>query len=149
MKRPPLITALAGLAFVLAAVMMYGAGYLVWLAHSPEILRDKDVANAQYGLHLAAAVASGYALAFLAGSWAMWRGKRWGRWVIVAGNALVVIPTVLDLVGENHIDWDEAAVPVFFGLMAILYALPVVGRSTIRVSRRSTQRNADQEQGIS
>jgi len=126
MKRPVLVTAVAVLQSLLVLLQAGTVIYLVWLAHSPQILSQPDGADAAHGIMVGARVISGPAAALAIASWGLWTSKRWGWWASALINLVVVGALIYSTLDENSIDWDEFWIAICFAVIAILLFLPKV-----------------------
>lgn len=126
MKRPVLITTVAILQFLLALVMAGTTIYLLWLAHSPKILAEPDGADAAHGLTIGA-IATGIPTAISGISfWGLWKSKRWGWWLALVMNVIILATLAYGMVDENSVDMEEIVVTLCFMILPIFLLLPKV-----------------------
>jgi uncharacterized membrane protein (DUF2068 family) len=130
MKRSGWVTGVTVIQLLVALTLGGGTIYLLVLARSPEILNDKDGAEAAHGLRIAAAICAPLALIYLASVFGLWKDKLWGWWLgfllnLAAAGTLVY--SVIDD-GWSHSDATDIALPVVFIVLLALFVIPAVRR---------------------
>ena len=127
-RRPGIVT----VAIVLhsaAVIFLISLGiYLLWLARSPEILREQDAADAVRGLKMGALAVTIPALFWIPGVYAMWRRRGWGWWLTLitgAGTASVLIYSAIDD-GWHALDMDDVTVTAVFLALPLILLWPRV-----------------------
>jgi hypothetical protein len=119
--------------------------YLVWLARSPETLRQEDAADTAQGLKIGALTLAALGIPWMVGSIAMWRGRVWGWWLtflIALGMSSILIYSVIDD-GWHALELDDATVTAVFLVFPLLLLLPQVRkycRKTQSLEPVATQR---------
>jgi hypothetical protein len=127
-RRPRLATATAVLHFAMALACIAIAVYLLILTRSPEILNDKDAADAVHGLKIGAAVVGPVAIPYILIGIGVWKGRIWGWIVGLILNVLAVAVFIEDSVSERRIDWDDMSVAAIFVVLLVPLLLPPVWR---------------------
>jgi MFS family permease len=130
MRRSGWVTGVTVIQLLVALTLAGGAIYLLVLTRSPEILNDKDEAEAAHGLRIAAAICAPLALIYLASVYGLWKDKLWGWWLgfllnLAAAGTLVY--SVIDD-GWSHSDATDIALPVAFIVLLALFVIPAVRR---------------------
>jgi hypothetical protein len=100
------------------------------LARSPEIVNDKDGAEAAHGLRIAAGLCAPLALIYFVAVYGLWKDKLWGWWLgfllnLAAAGTLVY--SVIDD-GWSHSDATDIALPAVFIVLLVLFVIPAVRR---------------------
>lgn len=129
MKRSVLVTAIAVLQSLLTLVLAGVTIYLVWLAHSPNILAEPDAADASHGLMIGAKVIAGPAIVSCISSWGLWKNKRWGWWLALVMHVIIFATLAYGTLNENSIDTEEIVVTLCFLVVPILLLLPRVRKA--------------------
>ena len=130
MKRSGWVTGVTVIQLLLPLTLLGVTIYLLVLARSPEILNEKDGADAAHGLRIAAGLCAPLALIYFASVYGLWRDKLWGWWLgfllnLAAAGTLVY--SVIDD-GWSHSDATDIALPVVFIVLLGLLVMPAVRR---------------------
>ncbi len=111
-------------------VMLGGAVYLLWLTHEARVHGGPGAVDEIFGLEIGAAGAGIPALVGIAGCLGLWRKKRWGWWVMLLVDAVLVLSFVSGMISDIR---DIGAELILFTVVSIagvvLLLLPVVRRS--------------------
>jgi hypothetical protein len=102
--------------------------YLLWLTRSPEILEDKDSADAIHGLKIGATVLAIPVVFWLPGLYGMRKRKLWGWWLTLVtglGMASVFVYSMIDD-GWHSLNAEDAAITATFAVLPLLLLLPQV-----------------------
>ena len=102
--------------------------YLLWLTRSPEILRDKDSADAIHGLKIGAIVLSIPVVIWLPGLDGMRKRQLWGWWLTLVtglGMASIFVYSMIDD-GWHSLNAEDAAITATFAVLPLLLLLPQV-----------------------
>jgi hypothetical protein len=126
MKRPPLITIVMVLQWLLGLLLAGLTIYLLALTRSAEALGEPDAADTIQGLKIGAAVLGVPALITLLGAWGLWKQRSWGWVLSLATDVGALAVLVYNNVGESKWDADEIALAAGFVVPVILLLLPVV-----------------------
>ena len=127
MKRTRWITGAIAYQLLFMLVMLGGAVYLVWLTHEARVRGGSDEI---LGLEIGAAGAGVPALLGIAGCFGMWRQKRWGWWVTLLVDAILVFAFVAGMISDaGDINAELVSFTVASVVGVILLLLPVVRRS--------------------
>ena len=104
--------------------------YLLVLARSPEILNEKDGAEAAHGLRIAAAILAPMGLVYFVPVYGLWNGKLWGWWLGFLLNLAAAATLVYSVIddGWSHSDATDIALPVVFIVLSVLFVMPAVRR---------------------
>jgi uncharacterized membrane protein (DUF2068 family) len=104
--------------------------FLLWLTRSPEVLKNKDAAQAVYGLKAGALAVGLFAVPVIAGAVGLWMRKRWARWVAAIPNVVFVVAMLWDPMFEGErIDSEDAIMIATFVAFTVLLLLPALGRA--------------------
>ncbi len=90
-----------------------------------------EVHDAATGLIIASAVLGGPGLIALVGWWALQRERRWGWFVALFGDLVmlgILIHSMIDD-GWHNIDWDTALMAVLSTIISVCLFMPAVRRS--------------------
>ena len=130
MKGTRWITAAIAYQLLFMLVMFGGAVYLVWLTHEARVRGGPGAADEIFGLEIGTAGAGVPALAGIAGCMGLWRRRRWGWWVTLMVDAVLVSVFVSGMISDvGDIDAALVAFTVASVVGVILFLLPVVRRS--------------------
>ncbi len=128
MKRSAWVTGVTVIQLLLALTLLGGGIYLLVLARSPEILNEKDGAEAAHGLRIAAGFCIPIALVYFASAYGLWRDKLWGWWLgfllSLAAAGTLVFGVIDD--GWRNSDAEDIALPIVFLALLVLYVIPAV-----------------------
>ena len=131
MKRTSWITGAIAYQFLFMLVMLGGAVYLLWLTREARVRGGSDET---LGLEIGAAGAGVPALLGIAGCFGLWRRKRWGWWVTLLVDAILVFAFVAGMISDaGDIDAELVSFTVASVVGVILLLLPVVRRSCLGV----------------
>lgn len=102
--------------------------YLLWLTRSPEILNDKDAADAIHGLKIGALVLVIPVVFWAPGIYGMWKHRFWGWWLTLITGLGMASVFVYSMIadGWNALDAEDAAVTAAFVILPLLLLLPQV-----------------------
>ena len=128
MKRPRLIIAVNIIHLLLALLLAGTSVYVLSLTRSPETLQEPEAADTIHGLVIGAAVLGAPALFLIAALWGLWRNKRWGWWLALVTDVVIVATLVCSMIGQNSSDLTEPVWTMCFVVCAILLLLPMVRR---------------------
>ena len=128
MKRPRLIIAVNIIHLLLALLLAGTSVYVLSLTRSPETLQEPDAADTIHGLVIGAAVLGAPALFLIAALLGLWRNKRWGWWLALVTDVVIVATLVYSMIGQNSSDLTEPVWTLCFVVCAILLLLPMVRR---------------------
>lgn len=128
MRRSGWVTGVTVIQLLVALTLAGGTIYLLALARSPEILNDKDGAQAAHGLRIAAGLCGPLALIYFASVYGLGKDKLWGWWLgfllnLAAAGTLAY--SVIDD-GWSHSDATDIALPVAFIVLLALFVIPAV-----------------------
>lgn len=132
MKRPALVTVIASLQSLLALILAAGTVYLVWLAHSPQILAEPDGADAAHGIMIGAVAAGGTTVIVLISCWGLWKNKRWGWWLAMMVHVIIVAVMGYGTVDDSPIDMDSFVITLCFLAFLIFLLIPKVRKFYLR-----------------
>ena len=93
---------------LLALTLAGTAVYLLAQARSPEILNDKDAADAIQGFHIAATICAPLGLLYLASAFGLWKHKRWGWWLAFPLNLGAFVMCVYGAIDDGWKGSDAA-----------------------------------------
>jgi uncharacterized membrane protein (DUF2068 family) len=128
MKRPHLVIAVNIIQLLLTLLVAGTSVYVLFLTRSPETLKEPDAADTIHGLIIGAAVLGVPALFLITALWGLWRNKRWGWWLALVTDVVIVATLVYSMIGENSSDLTEPVWTLCFVVCAILLLLPKVRR---------------------
>jgi hypothetical protein len=129
MKRPAIVTATIAIHILIALCLIGLSLYLLWLTRSPEILSDKDSAEAIRGLKIGAFVLTLPAAGWLPGIFAMCKHRIWGWWLTLVtsvGLASAFLYSTIDDGWHRRLEADDAAITAICVALPILLLLPQV-----------------------
>lgn len=130
MKRIGWITVTIAYQFLYMVLMVGGAVYLLWLIHEARVRGGPGAADEIFGLEIGSAGAGIPGLLGIAGCFGLWRRKRWGWWVTLLVDAVLVFAFVSGMIGDaGDIDPELVSFTVASVVGVILLLLPVVRRS--------------------
>ncbi len=131
-KRSRWVTAAIVLATLCAAFWLGSAGYVLWLARTPDFTKTPGAAT---GLYIGAVSALGFGLVTAVGLRALWRGYVWGAWLIFILHAALAVLMVWDpLFGGEAWDMEDVTFAVIALACALFFVLPPVRRGLRAVS---------------
>ena len=128
MKRPHLIIAVNIMHLLLALLLAGTSIYVLSLTRSHETLQEPDAADTIHGLIIGAAVLGVPALFLITALWGLWRSQRWGWWLALVTDVVIVATLVYSMKGQNSRDLTEPVWTLCFVVCAILLLLPMVRR---------------------
>jgi len=126
MKRPPLITVVIVLQFLLGLVLAGFTVYLLALTRSPGTLAEPDAADSIHGLLIGAAVLGVPAVITLISVFGLWKRQFWGWVLAFATNVGVLAVMVYSMVSEGERDSDEIAITAGIAVVLVVLLLPKV-----------------------
>ncbi|MBZ5655169.1 MAG: hypothetical protein LAO56_07800 [Acidobacteriia bacterium] len=128
MKRSGWVTGVTVIQLLLALTLLGVTIYLLVLARSPEILNEKDGAEAVHGLRIAAAICAPLALIYFASVLGLWKNKLWGWWVGFLVNLAAAGTLAYSVIddGWKNSDAEDIALPVVFIVLLVLLVIPAV-----------------------
>ena len=130
MKRTGWITGTIAYHLLFMLVMLGGAVYLLWLTHQARGRGGPDAADEIFGLEIGTAGAGIPGLLGTAGCFGLWRRKRWGWWVTLLVDAVLVFAFVSGMISDtSDINAELVLFTVASVVGVILLLLPVVRRS--------------------
>ena len=128
MKRPHLIIAVNIIHFLLTLLLAGTSVYVLSLTRSPEILKESDAPDTIRGLIIGTGILGVPALFLIGAQWGLWRNKRWGWWLALVTDVVIVATLGYSMIGQNSPDLTEPAWTLCFVVCAILLLLPMVRR---------------------
>ena len=130
MKRSGWVTGVTVIQLLLALTLLGATIYLLVLARSPEILNDKDGAEAAHGLRIAAAICAPLGLIYFASLLGLWKDKLWGWWLGLLLNLTAAGTLIFSVIddGWKHSDAEDIALPIVFIVLLALFLVPAVRR---------------------
>jgi hypothetical protein len=127
-KRPHLAIAVCCIHLLLALVLVGVSVYLLSLTRSSEIRKEPDATDTIRGLVIGAAVLGVPGMFLSAAFWGLWKSRRWGWWLALGTDVLILATLVYSMIGENSSDLTEPVWALCFVVGAILLLLPRVRR---------------------
>jgi uncharacterized membrane protein (DUF2068 family) len=116
MKRSALLASVALMQLLLG--VLFSGVCIFLLSLIPEVIPGRNAAAAIWGLKVAAAIIGPLAVLVLASLYGVWKGKRWGWWLALVGDAALGGILVYSLIddGWKNVDWT----------VVVLMAVPMV-----------------------
>lgn len=127
-KRPTVVTTVVATHLLAIFGLIAIVCYLLWLTRSPEILKDKDAADAIHGLKLGALAVALPVAFWVPGIYGMWKRRLWGWWLTLItglGIAAILVYSMIDD-GWTALDSEDATTTAAFVLLPLLLLLPGV-----------------------
>jgi uncharacterized membrane protein (DUF2068 family) len=129
MKRTGWITVAILYQLLYMLVLLGGAVYLLWLTHQARVHGRPGAGDDVFGLVMGAAGAGIPALLGVIGCFGLWQGKRWGWWVMLVVDAVLVFAFVSGMISDaSDIDAALIVFSVASVVAVVLLLLPVVRR---------------------
>jgi hypothetical protein len=128
MQRPVLATGVTVVQLLLGLALAGTCAYLLVLARGPQ--QSSDAAGARQGLELAAAMVAPLALLVLAAAYGLARRRRWGWWLALLMDFMLVILWVYSMIddGWRNLDWTVVGFTAASLLPLVLLLVPAVRR---------------------
>jgi hypothetical protein len=138
MRRSGWVTGVTVIQSLLGFTLLGGTIYLLVLARSPEIVNDKDGAEAAHGLRIAAGLCAPLALMYFASVYGLWKDQRWGWWLGFSLNLAAAGTLVYSVIddGWSHSDATDITLPVVFLVLLALFVIPAVRRHCLGDSKQ-------------
>ena len=133
-KRPPLVTVVTLLQFLLGFLWLGITAYLFFVSRSPEIKHGSDPAAAILGLEIAAAIVAPGAILGLIAAYALGKDKVWGWWLSLITNGASVLMLIYSMIddGWDNLDPEMVGITLLSLLPVILLLLPSVREFYLR-----------------
>lgn len=126
MRRPASIVVLIVLQAILSAVGIVMAGYVLYLTHSPQILKDRDAGNVVHGLYIGAAFLAVPAILDAVVALGVWCRARWAWWTGVVLQFTFAALMIYSAFDENNLDSEDLVMAVIPLVLLAFYFVPGV-----------------------
>ena len=129
MTRTRWITVAIVYQLIYMLVMLGGAVRILWLLHVTRVRGGPGAADEIFGLEIGAAGAGFPALVGVIGCLGLWKGRRWGWWVSLFVDAVLVFAFVSGMISDaSDIDAELVAFTIASIAAIVVLLLPVVRR---------------------
>ncbi len=126
MSRPRTVTAAAIVHTADTALVLVLAIACFVLTRSARVRSLREATDVIHGLIIGGSILAGVAVVYALGASGLWRSRRWGWWLSVLTNLVVVMAVLADIFVDHDRDPDNWVAVAIFAVPIVILCLPGV-----------------------